>query len=302
MSKILSIALFSLMAGLTFPGITLAETVMERVAKTGVLTVGTRTDVVPYSYVNEKQELTGYSIDVLELIREQLQKELGKEVILDVVKYDQFGDRIQKIVNREIDISCDTIFTWERDKFVDFSLGYGVSGIKVVVKKDSGLESPESLKNKRIGIVKNTLRPRAIEVVQSQVTIVPLDSVEAGFAAVAEGKIDGFAYDGIILEGMRQTMSNANAFKVVPKESYFKHGIACMVPENDSSFLNLVNYTIVKMMDGYLAGDTRYMTIVNRYFGTDGIVPIDADRIRNFFEMIVITREQIPPQTTQSTK
>lgn len=302
MSKILSIALLSLMASVTFPSTILAETVMERVAKTGVLTVGTRTDVVPYSYVNDKQELTGYSVDVLELIREELQKELGKEVKLEVINYDKFGDRIQKIVNREIDISCDTIFTWERDKFVDFSLGYGVSGIKVVVKKDSGLESPESLKNKRIGIVKNTLQPRAIEVVQSQVTVVPLDSVEAGFAAVAEGKIDGFAYDGIILEGMRQTMSNANAFKVVPKEAYFKHGIACMVPENDSTFLNLVNYTIVKMMDGYLTGNPRYTAIVNRYFGTDGIVPIDADRIRNFFEMIVITREQIAPQINQSTK
>ncbi|MEA5510156.1 extracellular substrate binding-like orphan protein GrrP [Crocosphaera sp. UHCC 0190] len=296
MFKKVSLIALSWLAILAIPSQSLAETVIERVARTGTLTVGARVDLVPYSYVNDKEELTGYSMDLIELIREQLEKDLGKKVKLNIVVDDEIGDRIQSVINGEIDIVCDTIFTWQRDKFVDFSLAYTVSGIKLLVKKESNLSSPESFKGKRIGIVKNSLRQEAIKVIESQVTIVNLNSLEEGLKAVADGKIDGFAFDGTILEGMRQTLANPDAYKVVPNESYFRHGIACMVPENDSTFLNLVNYTIAKMMDGYLTGDSRYVEMINRYFGKDGIVTIQPDVIRNFFEMMIITREQIPPK------
>ena len=69
-----------------------------------------------------------------------------------------------------------------------------------------------------------------------------------------------------------------------------------MVPEQDSTFLNLVNFTIGKMMDGYLNNDPRYVGIVNRYFGEEGVVPLEEERIKAFFENIIITREQIPPR------
>ena len=95
---------------------------------------------------------------------------------------------------------------------------------------------------------------------------------------------------------MRQTLDKPDDYKVVPEQAYFRHGIACMVPEHDSTFLNLVNFTIAKMMDGYLNDDPRYVAIVNRYFGEDGIVPIEPQRIKDFFEMIIITREQVPPE------
>ena len=301
MYKKLSVALLSLIVPLMLPSPSWAETVIERVAKTGVLTVGTRTDLVPYVYVNDKQELVGYSVDVLELIRAQLEEELGRKVELEFVNYDSFEDRIIKIISREIDLSCDTLFTWERDKFVDFSLGYSVSGIKLLVKRGSSLGSSESLQGKRIGIIKTSTsaRQQAIEVIQSQATVVQLENAEAGFAAVDEGTIDGFAHDAILLEGMRQTRSNPDAYQIVPEQSFFRHGVACMVPENDSSFLRLVNYTIVKLMQGYVIEDPRYVEIVNRWFGPEGIVPADPAEIRSFFETIIMTREQIPLTETK---
>ncbi len=301
MYKKLSVALLSLIVPLMLQRPSWAETVIERVAKTGVLTVGTRTDLVPYVYVNDKQELVGYSVDVLELIRAQLEEELGRKVELEFVNYDSFEDRILKIISREIDLSCDTLFTWERDKFVDFSLGYSVSGIKLLVKRGSSIGSSESIQGKRIGIIKTSTsaRQQAIEVIQSKATVVQLENAEAGFAAVDEGTIDGFAHDAILLEGMRQTMSNPDAYQIVPEQSFFQHGVACMVPENDSSFLRLVNYAIVKLMQGYVIEDPRYVKIVNRWFGPEGIVPADPAEIRSFFETIIMTREQIPLTETK---
>ncbi len=296
MYKRLPLIALTLMTAFAFPSQSLAETVVERVARTGVLNVSTRINLVPFAYVNDKDKLVGYSVEVIELIRETLEAELGKDVKIKVIVEDTLDERIVSVLNREVDIACDTTFTWQRDKFVDFSLAYGISGIKVLVKQNSNLSAPESFKGKRIGIVKNILSPEAIKVIESRVTIVNLETLEQGLKAVANGEIDGFAFDGTILEGMRQTLDKPNDYKVVPDESYFKHGIACMVPEHNSTFLNLVNFTLAKMMDGYINGDSRYVDLVNRYFGKDGIVPIEPQRIKDFFEMIIITREQIPPQ------
>ncbi|MEL4898014.1 extracellular substrate binding-like orphan protein GrrP [Crocosphaera sp. Alani8] len=296
MYKKLPLIALSLITALTFSSQSLAETVIERVARTGVLNVSTRIDLVPYAYVNDQDELVGYSVEVIELIRENLAKELGRDVKIKVIVDDTLDERITSVLNREVDIACDTVFTWQRDRFVDFSLAYGISGIKVLVKENSNLSSPESFKNKRIAIIENIMRPDAIKVIESQVTIVNVDSIEAGIRAVEEGEADGFAFDGTILEGMRQTLEQPDEYKVVPDESYFRHGIACMVPEQDSTFLNLVNLSIGKMMDGYINNNPRYLEIVNRYFGEDGIVPIEPQRIKDFFEMIIITREQVPPE------
>ena len=296
MYRRLPLIALSLMTAFAFPSQSLAETVLEWVSRTGVLNVSTRVNLVPFAYVNDEDKLVGYSVELIELIRETLETELGKDVKIKVIVDDTLDERIVSVLNREVDIACDTIFTWQRDKFVDFSLAYGISGIKVLVKKNSDLSSPKSFQGKRIGLVKNLLNPESIRVIESRVTIVELESLDEGLEAVENGEIDGFAFDGTILEGMRQTLDNSDDYKVVPDESYFKHGIACMVPEHDSTFLNLVNFTIGKMMDGYLNGDSRYVEIVNRYFGEDGIVPIEPQRIKDFFETIIITREQIPPQ------
>ena len=269
MYKKLPLIALSLMTAFAFPSQSLAETVVERVARTGVLTVSTRVNLVPFAYVNDEDKLTGYSIEIIELVREALEEELGKDVKIKVVVDDTLDERIVSVLTREVDIACDTTFTWQRDKFVDFSLAYGISGIKVLVRENSDLSSPDSFEDKRIALIENILRPDAIKVIESEVDIVMVDSIEAGLKAVEDGEVDGFAFDGTILEGMRQTLDEPDDYKVVPEQAYFRHGIACMVPQHDSTFLDLVNLTIGKMMDGYINGDPRYVEIVNRYFGED---------------------------------
>ena len=230
MYKKLPLIALSLMTAFAFPSQSFAETVVERVARTGILNVSTRINLVPFAYVNDEDELTGYSIEIIELIRETLEEELGKDVKIKVVVDDTLDERIISVLNREVDIACDTTFTWQRDRFVDFSLAYGISGIKVFVKDDSNLSSTDSFKDKRIAIIENILSPESIKVIESQVTIVNVDSIEAGITAVENGEADGFAFDGTILEGIRQTLDEPDDYKVVPDQAYFRHGIACMVP------------------------------------------------------------------------
>ncbi|OBQ23601.1 MAG: ABC transporter substrate-binding protein [Anabaena sp. WA113] len=259
------------------PGVASAETVMEKVARTGVLTAGTSRDALPFAYSDSQGKLTGYSVDMLGLIQQQLEKESGKKIKLKLVAVTP-SERIPKIINRQVDIVCDaSSFTWERDKKVDFSISYGVTGTQILIKKNSNLGSPESLINKRVGVLSGTTNEQVIKQIQPQVKLVYLRTRPEGFVALEQGKVDAFASDSILLEGWLQTAKNQDSFAIVPPRPYSREGIACMVPENNSKFLNSVNYSLVKFMQGFVNNNPKYVAIFDHWFGYQGVVYLNRD-------------------------
>ena len=298
MFKKLSIPLLSLLLILTGTKATLAETVMEKVARTGVLTLGINSELIPYSYVNDKGELDGYSMSIVNLVRQQLEKELGKPVKLETVEAKTIADRIPKLLTGEIDITCDTAFTWARDKYIDFSVSYSITGIRLLVPKNSNLDAPESLIDKRIAVIPNTVSEKAIKLAQPKAKLVPVENLEAGLIALKEGKVDGVAGDSILLDGARQKAGLLDT-KLVPQTPFASYGVACMIGQHDPTFLRLVNFSIVGFMENYLAQEKTASGIVDRWLGPNGITIVDPDVIRSFFNYTVITHEQIPPAETK---
>jgi len=280
MSKIyknIAPVIFGLILSGLMPGVAKAETVMEKVARTGVLTAGTSKDALPFAYSDSQGKLTGYSVNMLTLIQQQLEKELGKKIKLKLVAVTPAA-RIPKIINRQVDIVCDaSSFTWERDKKVDFSISYGVTGTQILIKKETNLGSPESLINKRVGVLAGTTNEQAIKQIQPQTKLVYFKTRPEAFAALEQGKIDAFASDSILLEGWLQTAKNPDSFAIVPPRPYSREGIACMVPENNSKFLNSVNYSLVKFMQGFVNNNPKYVAIFDRWFGSQGAVYLNRD-------------------------
>ena len=269
--------IFGLILSAIMPGVASAETVMEKVARTGVLTAGTSRDALPFAYSDSQGKLTGYSGDMLGLIQQQLEKETGKKIKLKLVAVTP-SERIPKIINRQVDIVCDaSSFTWERDKKVDFSISYGVTGTQILIKKNSNLGSPESLINKRVGVLSGTTNEQVIKQIQPQAKLVYLRTRPEGFAALEQGKVDAFASDSILLEGWLQTAKNQDSFAIVPPRPYSREGIACMVPENNSKFLNSVNYSLVKFMQGFVNNNPKYVAIFDHWFGYQGVVYLNRD-------------------------
>ncbi|MCZ8025800.1 MAG: transporter substrate-binding domain-containing protein [Microcystis aeruginosa K13-05] len=296
MKKILQLVGLGCILPMFLASPSLAETVVEKVARTGFLTVGTRFDAIPYSYVNDKGELVGYSMDVLERIRKRLETRLGRPVTLQMIEANQPGEKINLIRSGEIDIACSTAFTWERAKVVDFSISYSISGIRILAKKGSNLSTPQSLIGKRIALVPTSAAVDVIKLVQPQATIVTTYStVEEALEALKTGKIDAIAGDSISLAGTI-LRDNPKIYEIVPEEALANFGIACMVPENNSTFLDDVNYAIVKMMQDYITNDTATVSQIDRWFGSQGMVPIPPELLKGFFAFKVIEHAQINPQ------
>src|SRR3990172_7423192 len=57
-----------------------AETTLEKIGRTGVFTVGTRTASPPFGFINKQNEWVGFSIDLVKLVHATIEKKLGKSI------------------------------------------------------------------------------------------------------------------------------------------------------------------------------------------------------------------------------
>ncbi|MFN9244507.1 MAG: transporter substrate-binding domain-containing protein, partial [Cyanobacteriota bacterium] len=108
-------AALSLVGSLLAAPAALAETVVERAARTGVITIGTRTNLIPYAYVDDKEQLVGASVDVAERIAKEVSRYLQKPVRLEFRPVAN-NDALYKMVSQgEVDLACGIPFTWQQE-------------------------------------------------------------------------------------------------------------------------------------------------------------------------------------------
>jgi polar amino acid transport system substrate-binding protein len=273
-----------------------AQTVLEKISKTGVLTAGTSKDAFPLAYADGKGQLVGYSVDMLQLIKTQVEKELKRPITLKLVALSP-GERIPKLQAGEVDIVCDSSsFTWERDKLIDFSVSYGITGTRLLVKRGTSFAGPESLVGKRIGALPKTTNEDSIRRAQPKAQIVLFKDRAEGYKALQEGKIDGFAGDGLLLEGWLQKTANTAGYQV-DGYPYSKEGIACMVPENNSKLLDRTNYALMSFMQGFVSNKPPSVSVFDRWFGPNSAVPLNQDLrnlVKESMQSILDLREEIP--------
>ncbi|HEY9658514.1 MAG TPA: amino acid ABC transporter substrate-binding protein [Allocoleopsis sp.] len=256
-----------------------AETVMERVARTGVLTAGTRTDSIPFAYRNTEGDWVGYSIDLLGLIQAELAQQLGKPIELDLVEVDT-GNRITEVSESVVDIVCgSTSYTSNRSRLVDFSIGFFRTGTQFLVKRGNNLE----LGQLRVGVITGTTNTETVEGYLRIAQFIPMTDRAMGLAALEADRIDALVSDGILLEGLRQSIANPDAYEIIPPSPIEPEVYSCIVPKDNPDFLALVNQTLVNFMQGAVEGDSQDMTTIERWFGAEGVAPIDNEQLLDFF-------------------
>lgn len=256
-----------------------AETVLEKVARTGKLTAGTRTDAVPFAYLNQDGEWVGYSVDLLEQIRSQLAQQLRRSVELELVAVDS-TDQLAAVAEGKLDMVCGTVsVTRSRELNLGFSIGYFVTGTQLLINpaKRLGREFV-------IGAVVGTTNEHLVRQRFPIARVVVFDNRSAGLAALERGRIDALASDGVLLEAMRQTVPEAQTYEIVPDRPYGIEEYACVVPQEDTDFQQAVNQSLLSFMQGVLNGDSENLKVIETWFGSTGLVPINTQLLFNYFQ------------------
>lgn len=272
-----------------------AGEVLDKIKQTGVIKAGYRPDTVPFAFV-ENGKPVGYSLDILELIRQETEKRLGKPIRLELVQIDP-SNRFQQIQDGAIQIECgSTTVTWEREKLVDFSVSYFASGTQMIVNSGSGLANVQSLDGVKIAVIPNTTNEQAMKMFANKANLISVTSEEEGLAKLKSGEVEGFAGDGILLQALRKKESNPNAYEIVPEFPYMIESYACTLPQDESQWRDLVNYSIVKFMQGVVTDAPSAIDIYERWFGKNGEIPYPLETMADYFQGIANGYEWIPIQ------
>jgi len=253
-----------------------AETVLERIAKSGEVRMGFREGSIPFGYKNAQGQWVGFSIDIGKEIVAALQKKLGKPIRLIKIPVNP-ENRISMIANNTIDISIGSAtITLEREKKVDFSHPYFLTGARLLVTAQSPIRNfiPD-LADKRVGVVRGaTGNIVAIDWLNSSGRVQPkcqkivFDEHDQGFKALKQGEINAYCTDESILAGMKAKASNPRAWKIVGQYlTYEPYGM--MLPQNQSEWRDFVNAVLVNLIK-----NRRFEKIYTKWFGPYGDVPL----------------------------
>ncbi len=287
---------FSAFCTLLFSGSASAHSVIEKVVETGVLTVGTSKDAFPFAYKDSQGNLTGYSVDMLTLIQKQLEKQLKRPVRMELIALAP-ADRIPKLKSGAIDIVCDAAsFTWERNRDVDFTVSYATTGTQLMARKNTKARDIAALAGQKIGALPGTTSEEAVRKAQPQAKLVLVKDRAEGYKLLQENKIMAFADDRVLLEAWLQRTANAKDFQIL-SAPLSKEGIACMVPENNSTFLDTANYSLVRFMQGFIKGKPSYVQTFDRWFGAQSVLPLSRDLRELVIEnmrLVIDTKQEIP--------
>jgi len=258
----------------------LAETVLEKIGRTRVLTAGTRGSSIPFAFISEKNEWMGFSIDLLEAIRARLEKKLGKPIKLEKKELDP-ATRVQEVANRSVDVECgSTTYTRGRDDIVDFSINFFFTGSQLLVKKGSRITGVADVAGKRVGVLNGTTGEKALRAAQPKAEVVTFQDQGAVFLALEQGRIVAYANDGILLAGLAAKAKNPKDYEVVGG-LFSKEPYSCMVPENDSKWRDFVNHTMMELIDS-----GKFFVLYDKWFGEHGVIPYPmSEKIRSYMIM-----------------
>jgi polar amino acid transport system substrate-binding protein len=78
---------------------------------------------------------------------------------------------------------------------------------------------------------------------------------------------------------------------------FSKEGIACMIPENNSNFLDTANYALLRFMQGFIRGKQPYVQTFDRWFGPKSLLPLSKDLrdlVIDNMRLVLDTKQEIP--------
>src|SRR4029434_4402911 len=140
-----------------------AETTLEKIDRSAVLVIGTRTGSPPFAYVNKNNEWVGFSIDLVEkAILPVLHQKLNKQIKLEK-KESAPQTRIPLLTSNAVDLIAETMTdTQSRRDQVDFSLTFFATGAQFLVKRGPPIKGIQTIAGKRIAAQQGSTNAKII--------------------------------------------------------------------------------------------------------------------------------------------
>jgi len=221
------------------------EGTLDKIKKTGTITVGHRDASIPFSYYDDKQQPVGYAVDICMRIVSAVKQELKLSSIQVNYQLVTSANRIPLMANGTIDLECgSTTNNIERQKQVWFTNTHFVTANRWIAKKSSNIKTLNDLKGKTIVSTAGTTNIKQITEINAAqnlgMNIISANGHPEAFQMVETGRAVAFVMDDILLYSLAaQSRSpkdyaiSASALSVEP------YGI--MIRNGDVAFKKVVD-------------------------------------------------------------
>src|SRR6516164_1703422 len=223
---------------------------LRKIKDSQTIVIGHRESSIPFSYYDDKNQVVGYSQDLVLKVVDAVKQKLnlpGLQVKLIPVTSQ---NRIPLVQNGTVDIeSGSTTNNLERQQQVDFSNTFFIIGTRLLVKKDSGIKDFPDLKGKNVVVTAGTTSERLIREMNEKnnmgMNIISAKDHGESFLTLQSGRAVAFMLDDALLAGERAKARKPDDFVIVgtpqSKEAY-----GMMMKKGDDQFKKLVDETIAK--------------------------------------------------------
>jgi len=252
----ITIALVALaLAVIPVSGALAADSLLDTVKQRGEMIVGVKYDFPPMGFINKDTgQPDGFEVD--------LAKEIARELSVKVKFVQALSKtRIPLIVNGNVDLVIATMtHKREREKAIDFSIHYMITGQRPITRKDTGITHVSQLAGKRVGTVQGGNAGPNLLNVQPKAVLVSFQEQTESLLALKQKKVDALVTDDVLI----QWMAKQNPDLVIVGKLYTVEPYAMGVRHNDSKWRNAVNEAFLEIWDS-----RRYHELYKKWFGQE---------------------------------
>lgn len=242
-----------------------ATDTLKKIKDSGAIVIGHRDSSIPFSYIDDKQQPIGYSMDICAKIVDALKAELKLPNLQAKMTPVTSATRIPLMQNGTIDLECgSTTNNLERQKQVGFALTTFVTANRLVAKKTSNVKVLADMKGKPIVSTSGTTNLKQITELNGQrnlgMNIMTAKDHAEAFLMVETGRAAAFAMDDILLFSLVASSKSPGDYAISPEAlSVEPYGI--MLRKDDPAFKKVVDNAIAGL---FKSGEIN--KIYNKWF------------------------------------
>ncbi|MCF8149306.1 MAG: amino acid ABC transporter substrate-binding protein [Sulfuritalea sp.] len=248
-----SLILFSALAFLPAAhGQSFDKPTLQKIRDYGAIYIGHREGAAPFAYYAEDLPV-GYSLDICHRIVDAIKAELGDPALKVVQVPVTESSGLLMLRTGVIDLECGaTANTKIRQQTVAFGVTTYVSGIKAVVRKDSGIQRIADLNGKKVvttaGTTTERIVRRVLAVRQATAQLRHARNHSESLAMVNSRQVDAFVLDDIPLVEMISSFPDADKLKLL-EENFGLEPYGIALRKDDPLFKKLVDGALIGMMN-----------------------------------------------------
>ena len=226
---------------------------LKKIKDTGAITLGIRDSAVPFSFIDDKQKIVGYAVDICMKIVDEIKAELKLDKLEVTENIVTSSTRIPLMANGTIDLECgSTTNNADRQKQVWFTNTHFLTASRFVSKKALKLDQVDDLKGKAVVSVAGTTNITQLNKANAArslgITVMNAKDVPEAFLMVETDRAQAFVMDDIQLAAMIASSKDPSLYAISNGAFSDPEPYGIMLRKDDTPFKAVVDRATAKAL------------------------------------------------------